>query len=252
MDKISTYDHLATLKQARKKRHGTTSLWLSQTKEYRDWLKDSQSSLFWCSGILGAGKTVLTAAIIDDIFCRRSIEDNVTYFFCRYDDEKSLTAKIIIGSLIRQALESRVPSASIELKLADLYRCSGPDLDDLEPLFGEVIVSSPRHFIVLDGVDECSKVEKDALLDVLAKVFTASSNTLKLFIASRDSLDRDIHRRFEILRHRSMKNSEVQLDIQTYIEETIRERFKNNHLVLGRNELLFEIRDVLVERAHGM
>lgn len=252
LDKISTYDHLAALKQARKKRHGTTSLWLSQTAEYRDWLKDPASSFFWCSGILGAGKTVLTAAIIDDILCRRSSKDNVGYFFCRYDDEKSLTAKDIIGSLIRQALESCVPPTSVELKLTDLHRCSHPDVDDLEPLFGEVITSSLKHFIILDGVDECSKGEKDALLDVLARVFAMPSNNLKLFIASRDSLESDLYSRFEILRHRSMRNSEVQLDIQTYIEETIRDKFKNNHLVLGRVELLFEIRDALVERADGM
>lgn len=252
MEKISTYDHLAALKQARKKRHGTTSLWLSRTEVYRDWLKESGSSFFWCSGILGAGKTVLTAAIIDDILCRRSSEDTVSYFFCRYDDAKSLVAKDIIGSLICQALDSRIPSSSVELKLADLYQCSNLDVDDLEPLFGEIVASSPRHFIILDGVDECSKSETDVLLDVFARAYSASSNNLKLFIASRDSLDSDLHSRFEIFRHISMKNSEVQLDIQTYIEETITEKFKNNHLVLGRGELLFEIRDILVEKADGM
>ena len=252
MDHVSSYDYLAAFKQARKKRHGTTSLWLSQTDEYRDWLGDSQSSLFWCSGILGAGKTVLTATFVDVIFCRRYTEDNVSYFFCRYDEEKSLAAKVVLGSLIRQALESRIPSASVELKLADLYRCSNPDVNDLEPLFCEIIASSPKHFIILDGLDECSKGETDALLDVLARVFSESPHNLKLFIASRDSLDSDLRSRFDIFRQRSMKNKEVQLDIQTYIEETIREKFKNNHLVLGRVELLFEIRDVLVERADGM
>lgn len=227
-------------------------MWLSQTDGYRDWLKDSQSSLFWCSGILGAGKTVLTAAIVDDIFCRRSTEDNASYFFCRYDDGKSLEAKVILGSLIRQALESRIPSASVELKLADLYQCSNPDVNDLEPLFGEIIASSPKHFIILDGLDECSKSDTDALLDVLARVFSESPHNLKLFIASRDSLDNDLRSRFDNFRQSSMKNKEVQLDIQTYIEETIREKFKNNHLVLGRVELLFEIRDALVDRADGM
>lgn len=226
-------------------------MWLSQTEEYRDWLEDSRSSFFWCSGILGAGKTVLTAAIIDDIFCRRSGEDSVSYFFCLYDDAKSLAAKVIIGSLIRQALESRI-SGSVESKLADLYQCSDLDVNDLEPLFGEVVSSSPTHFIIIDGVDECSKGEQDALLDILARIFSVSSNNLKLFIASRNSLEDDLHNRFEVFYHKSMNNMEVQLDIQTYIEETIREKFKNNHLVLGRTELLFEIRDALVEGADGM
>lgn len=250
LDKISTYDHLTALKQARKKRHGTRCSWLSPTIEYGDWFVDSESSLFWCFGILGADKTVFTAAIIDDIFCRRSSKDSVGYFFCRYDDEKSLIARVIIGSLIRQALESCVPPASIETKLEDLYQCSNPDVDELELLLGEVI--SSKHFIILDGVDECSKREKDVLLDVLAKTISASSNNLKLFIASRDSLNSDLQSRFEMFRHRSMKNSEVQFDIRTYIEETIREKFKNNHLVLSKVELLLQIRDVLVDKADGM
>jgi hypothetical protein len=48
---LSSYDYKTAFKQASRKRYGTTSSWLGQTGEFKDWLDDTQSSLFWCYGI---------------------------------------------------------------------------------------------------------------------------------------------------------------------------------------------------------
>lgn len=50
LDKLSIHDHVSALKQERKKRHSQTSTWLCQTEEFNNWLNESESSLFWCSG----------------------------------------------------------------------------------------------------------------------------------------------------------------------------------------------------------
>src|SRR5205809_2637899 len=41
---------MSSFKQARKKRHWTTSSWLLDTDDYRNWLV-GEFSLFWCSGL---------------------------------------------------------------------------------------------------------------------------------------------------------------------------------------------------------
>src|SRR5947208_12246816 len=41
---------MPSFKQARKRRHWTTSSWLLDTDEYRNWL-GGELSLFWCSGL---------------------------------------------------------------------------------------------------------------------------------------------------------------------------------------------------------
>lgn len=48
---LSTYDYVAALKRMRRKRHGNTSSWLSNTQTFKDWLEDKRSSALWLSGI---------------------------------------------------------------------------------------------------------------------------------------------------------------------------------------------------------
>ena len=72
----------------------------------------------------------------------------VSYIFCRFDDEESRKAKVIVGTILRQLL-SCIPADH----LAGLKA-------DIEPMsFIEVLESSPLSigliFIVLDGLDEC-------------------------------------------------------------------------------------------------
>lgn len=252
LEKISAYDHVAAFNQARKKRHGTTSSWLTETTEYQQWKQDPQSSTFYCSGILGAGKTVLTAAIIDHILCSRSSGDTVSYFFCSSDDERSLQSRVIIGSIIRQILEARALSAAIQLQLGQVDRCTMLDTEDLEPLFFEALASLPKHFIIIDGIDECNKGEKCTLLDTLKKLYSKSPTNMKLFIAGRDSLYNDLHLKFKPLYKRSVKGPDVQLDIQNYIRDTIQEKLHQKLLIVGNTELLFEIEETLLQKANGM
>jgi hypothetical protein len=50
LEKLSDYDYMSSFKQARKKRHWTTSSWLLDTDDYQNWLAGNLS-LFWCSGL---------------------------------------------------------------------------------------------------------------------------------------------------------------------------------------------------------
>jgi hypothetical protein len=51
LETLSSYNYKTAFKQARGKRCGATCSWLAQTSEFKDWLGDTQSSLFWCYGI---------------------------------------------------------------------------------------------------------------------------------------------------------------------------------------------------------
>ena len=50
LEKLSDFNYMFSFKQARKKRHWSTSSWLLDTDDYRDWLA-GELSLFWCSGL---------------------------------------------------------------------------------------------------------------------------------------------------------------------------------------------------------
>lgn len=59
LEKLSSYDYIATLRRMRKKRHGETSSWLSRTKTFTDWLEESKSGALWLSGIGSNPRTLL-------------------------------------------------------------------------------------------------------------------------------------------------------------------------------------------------
>jgi hypothetical protein len=62
LDRLSTYDYIASLKRMRRKRYGATGSWLSSTQAFKNWLTDSKSSTLWFSGI---GKAPLKIVHVD-------------------------------------------------------------------------------------------------------------------------------------------------------------------------------------------
>jgi hypothetical protein len=69
LDRLSDYDYRSALKRLRKKRfQNPNGLWLAKTTKYQEWLQKSASLVLMLSGKMGSGKSVLSAAVIDDIF----------------------------------------------------------------------------------------------------------------------------------------------------------------------------------------
>lgn len=50
LDSLSKYDYLTPLKQSRRKRLSGTSEWLFQTREFSQWIHNTESPLLWCYG----------------------------------------------------------------------------------------------------------------------------------------------------------------------------------------------------------
>ncbi|KAI9786684.1 MAG: hypothetical protein M1839_006235 [Geoglossum umbratile] len=251
LKKLSNYNYMSSFKSARKKRHWATTLWLPDTDEYRNWL-GSELPLFWCSGLLGTGKTVLTAGVIDDLFCRYTeTETGVIFFFCQFDNAESLTARAILGSLTRQCLNAETMLKTVEARLAKLFDNGLPDLDDLQALFVDQITALKSCSIVIDGIDECAKAERNILFTALRKVADCSSRRFKIFIASRPQVGFEIKRVFKSCHYKSMDSPEVHADIAKYIKNVLKEKKDSGDLQVGL-ELVEEIEDILVSSAYGM
>ena len=121
LDKLSTYEYYSALKQLRKKRYGTTSMWLKESIEYESWLNETQSFFSWLSGILGSGKSMLTAALVDELLCNQlSKNGSVGFFFCQHDHRKSLEARTVLRSLVRQFLTVETMSETMQNQLERL------------------------------------------------------------------------------------------------------------------------------------
>ena len=136
LNRLSTHDYVAPLKRERKKRFGSTSYWISATKEYDEWLRDNSSATFWLSGILGSGKSVLTAAVVDDLLGRQKPKNSfLVFFFCQHDNANSLQARPVVGCLLRQCLTADTMSKENEDRLLQIFKKDLTEWDELRSLF---------------------------------------------------------------------------------------------------------------------
>ncbi|KAF7592995.1 hypothetical protein BBP40_012154 [Aspergillus hancockii] len=142
-------------------RQADTGQWLLKSNEYQTWLSIERQRLF-CAGIPGAGKTILTSIVIEDL-CNR------------------VEGKLDI-ELIQQ--QKQLPDVVKSLYFRHHKRGTRPSLDEISRALEYVASMYSRVFIVVDALDEC---EKYARVDFLSRVFSlqASSNA-SILATSRD------------------------------------------------------------------
>lgn len=176
----------------------------------------------------------------------------VIFFFCQFDNAESLTARTILGSLTRQCLNAESMPKAVEARLANLFDNGLPDLDDLEVLFVDQIAALKSCSIIIDGIDECAKAERNVVFGALRKVANASPRHFKIFVASRPQVGVEIEKFFKFRHQKSMDSPKVHADITRYIKIVLEEKRDDGELQVGNPELIAEIEDTLVSSAHGM
>lgn len=240
----SSYNHQTAWKRARK---AGTSSWILETEAYHQWVKESTSSVLWCTGILGSGKTVLAASLIQDTIVRHP-ENSVCYFFCNYDDAESLKARTILGSLAKQLLSSISPD---RFKTTEKNFEEPLDEDEILALVVELFSQRKLHsFILIDGLDECRDVELNSLFSYLTRLLE-SSHCFHIFCTSRPDLDPKYRDRLQPQRLVTLSSS---MDVETarYIEDQLQIRLETDRLSLGDPAIVLAIQDALLQRSQGM
>lgn len=159
---------------------------------------------------------------------------------------------MILRAIIRQSLDARNLPRDIEVSLEDISHNPLSGIDELQSLLQKKAALSQVYYIVVDALDECEKSERDLVLNVFQSVIALSHSKVKLFLASRDSIGRDIRKQFPSLQHLSMGSPDALSDISTYTRETIDGRLDRGDLVIGDRQLATEIQDALIQGAEGM
>ena len=249
LDALSTYDYLVPLRRERKKRYGGTGLWLSECKEYRDWLHDDRF------GLLGSGKTILTTAVIDDLLSQPPQKHiRVAFFLCQYDNAVSLEARTVLGCLLRQFLTVDNMSEAVENRLQQLSDGTLSDLEALNTLYSEILDTARKDnpVIVIDALDEVPRSERDVLLPILGQTWSFTRSGIKILISSRQNIRGELETTFPDQYSRTMSCPEVDTDITTYIDLSIEDKLLKGDLVVGDTDLVHIIRDALINGSNGM
>lgn len=242
LNACSDYDHVKSWKQARKR--GNVS-WIYSDERYKKWKQEEVSSTLWCTGILGSGKTVLSANVVEDL--RVTTSAAVAYFFCRHDDVKSLQARTIIGSIAMQLFD-HVKSDIVDA-IAD-FRPSTIDTDQILDYLQELLPSdSHKYFIIIDGLDECEEKETTLVLQCV-KQLLMSRLVFQVYCSSRPDLIRWTHTL--IYPQWNVFMPQASADIKEYVEDTLERHLDSGRLSVGDPTVILIVQDALLKKAHGM
>jgi predicted ATPase len=171
-----------------KRRQPGTGQWLLDSVEYQAWLKTKKQTLF-CPGIPGAGKTILTAIVVDDLTTRASSDPaiGVAYIYCNFQQQGTQKIDDLMASLLKQLAQGQ---SSLPGSVEDLYdkhktKRTRPLLDEILRVLQSVAKMYSKVFIIVDALDEC-QVSDDNRARFLSELFSLQTrHEVNIFATSR-------------------------------------------------------------------
>lgn len=156
------------------KREPGTGQWLLDSVEYQNWLKTDKQTLF-CPGIPGAGKTILTSVVVNDLTTRFSHDTTVgiAYIYCEFGRKGEQNTQQLLESLLKQLVQdqSSLPRSLKELRTKH-KATTRPSLDEIVRILHSVISKYLRVFVIIDALDECEAIDSyRARLPILSELF---------------------------------------------------------------------------------
>lgn len=165
-----------------------------------------------------------SVSVIQDLQSHPQNPLPIVYFFFDFTNQESLSTDMLLRSLLSQ-LCSVAPD-----HLNDMY--NKHDKGTRSPLFQE-LKGSFHHtvrslegdlFVVLDGLDECPRPERQKLLALIGDIVSWEIPTLHVMLSSRDERD-IVDELVGVVTHNvHLESSVIDHDIQIYIYRQLRKK----------------------------
>ncbi|KAG8800464.1 hypothetical protein FRC16_002826 [Serendipita sp. 398] len=239
---------------ARKKHEPGTGEWLLDSKEFKSWMEED-GKIMWLNGIPGAGKTVLSSTVIENLIlhCKTRTGDRVAYYYFDFSDHGKQTTSGCLQSLIRQLCEQ---SDTIPVAVKELHadcKSTTPSLSQLTSTLIGIMNYGPKYFIAIDALDECKEEEeeheRESFFEALQEIISSTTGRYSVFIASRPEID--ISRNLTELGalnfniQRNLVDADIRSHVRACLEKEI--RFKKWPIPVKT-----QVEDKLTAGANGM
>lgn len=140
-------------------------------------METSKKTLF-CQGIPGAGKTILTSIVVNELTTRFTSDKSIgiAYLYCNYQRQDEQKTEDLLASLLKQLIQSRSSLPDIVKSLYDEHKNkkTRPDSDRISKTLQSVISMYSRVFVIVDALDEYQAA--DVRKRFLADIFNLQSN----------------------------------------------------------------------------
>lgn len=249
---LPTVDYQAKHDEISGQRHPGTCEWIQNQQDYKSWLGEPGSACLCTCGILGSGKSVLTAKIVEDLTSEADEQTIVCFYYCDYSDPMSLEPTRFVASLIKQIL-LRFPLESFgegsfhifgDNKKRPSYTKSVEYLIQLTKMFEKVV-------LVMDGLNELAHSSQLEVLKLIDNLLDFTKPVVKVFITSR-SEEYSIRVRLKQYMTINVSGELIEDDISLFVKETLRSKIISKNPRLLNPALRKEIQDALVKGAKDM
>lgn len=108
LDWLTTVNYGLQQSDYLKRREPETFNWLLESKEFQAWLSTSMQTLF-CPGIPGAGKTILSLIVVDDLESRftKGPKTGIAYIYCTFKGQDEQKIDELLASVLKQLAASQ-------------------------------------------------------------------------------------------------------------------------------------------------
>jgi hypothetical protein len=203
----------------------------------------------FCPGIPGAGKTILTSIVVDDLNKRfqNDASTGIAYLYCNFRQQGEQRAEDLLTSLLKQLSQEQ---SCLPDSVKDLYdhhkdKRTRPSFEEILRVLQFVAAIYSTVFIIVDALDEC-QVSNGCRARFLSEIFNLQAKCgAKLFATSR--FIPEIIEKFE---------GSVSLEI--YASHNDVQRYLDGHMlelpsfVLKSPNLQHEIKAIISKAVHGM
>jgi hypothetical protein len=230
------------------RRQAGTGQWLLGSAEFKAWVETNKQTLF-CPGIPGAGKTILTSIVVEELSTRFQNDTSivVAYVYCNFRRQDEQRTEDLLASLLRQLAQGRssLPESVKSLYNRHKVNRTRPSVDEISKTLQSVAAICSRVFILVDALDEC-RVSGGCRSTFLSEIFALQTKYgINLFTTSR--FIPEVTEKFK--REPSLEIRANEQDVRRYVDGHI------SHLpsFVGRNpDLQQEIKTEIVKAVDGM
>ncbi|RPB18347.1 hypothetical protein L211DRAFT_763531, partial [Terfezia boudieri ATCC MYA-4762] len=231
--------------------------WLLGLESFRKWrdsnITEEGGHVFCCYGIPGAGKTVISSVVIDELYSQfhKYPKIGIACLYADYKDQNNQILVHILGSFLRQLLttaQKNIPKKLIE-RLVNIKRQDRKvATEDILALLKIRLQQLKRAFICIDAVDELEPKVQQQLLDVLKELGTNYNNT-RFFITGRDHIENEVKKRLQGMRQHKIVISATRQDMEEFLRQQIRDDLNTDAM----DEILQkDIIDTIIRKSQGM
>ena len=220
LSQLTTIDFEAVHADISSRRTEDTGQWLLESGEYISWRDKGSSTVLWCPGLPGAGKTVLASLIIDSLrqpesgiklVAPANLRNGVAAVYCSYRSSDSTSN--LLGSVFGQFLAPVENVQSMNVSQIEDPKCMQSTLQAFKEHYEKL-------FLVIDALDECSDVSNllKQFRDIM-EIGKSNGLDFHILITGRPSVSAEIERYLRPDGHLEIKSRDE--DVRKYLQQSL-------------------------------